>query len=159
MSIIYQNNGAKRVCFQDANANGLSTAFQDTDLVFPVEEGLRYTFQGVIPFRLLGASSGYKFQLVESDGLAVGTVISGSLEVYNGVTNSLVNVKADQNAPVSVNGALASVGLHLLKVSGIIFMGTGGPGTLKLQFAQNVADAVNPIRILQRSYFQMESMG
>lgn len=155
MSIIYQNNGLKRLCFQDANANNLTTAFQDTDIAFQMDAGLRFTFEATILFRLLGTTSGYKFQLADTDGVAVGTVISGSLEVYNGVSNALVNMKPDQNAPLSVNGGLATVGLHLLQVNGIIFLGDA-PGTLKLQFAQNVADAVNPIRIMQRSYFQME---
>lgn len=157
MSQLSQLNGMRRVCIQDANANNSSVNFQDTDLAFTVDPGFQYTFDATILFRLQGTTSGYKFQLVDADALSVGLVISAGLRVYNGATGALAQAKADQNAPVSIGGALPSAGLHLMKMDGIIFAGSA-QGTLKLQFAQNVADAVNSIRIMQRSFMSMDMM-
>lgn len=149
--------GLKRVALQENNLNVANAVLTDSDITLPVDMDHRYLLEASIPFRLLGAVSGYKFSL-DAVGAPAGTVLSGTLKVYDGVGNVLQNVKVDQNAPLTIQGNLGA-GLHLLEFEGILMMGTGAPAVFKLQLAQNTLDAANAIRLLKNAYLEMEDAG
>jgi hypothetical protein len=141
------------------NQNVFDTTYtDDTELVYHVDMDRRYGFKLSVPFRVLGSTSGYKFRLTVP-GEGSGSEILAVCQVYNGVTGTLQNVKVDQNPPFAITGPLTNIGLHYAYVSGMIQIGNGFTGDLQFQFAQNVLDGVNEIRVLTRATLDMESLG
>lgn len=149
----------RNIAIKTANQNVFDTTYtDDTELIYPVSMGHRYHFCLSIPFRVLGATSGYKFRL-NVPGDISGSEVLAVAQVYNGVTGALQNVKIDQNPPFAITGAIADIGLHFLYAEGTIFIADGFTGDVQFQFAQNVLDAVNPIRILNRAMLDIEDLG
>lgn len=126
----------------------------DNHLSLPVDMDHRYSFEGHIPFELLGILSGFSFAL-SAPGDGQGTVIAMTAEVLNAQADSLSKVKVDFTSPMTVKGGLAAIGKHVLKLKGILFVATGFTGNFKFQFAQNVAD-VGAIRVREDATLELE---
>ncbi len=155
--IIQPNPAAQYLALKTTNQNVFDTTYtDDSELAHVVAMDNRYRFDLFVAFRLLGATSGYKFRL-SAPGDALSEVL-GDAQVFDGALNVVANVKVDANAPFALTGALGA-GLHTLHARGTIQIATGFSGKLQFQFAQNVLDVVNAIRVLNRSYLEIEGWG
>jgi hypothetical protein len=154
--ILIPGAGQRKLIYKETNQNVISsTVLVDDELLqYPVDMDHRYRFEADIPFRLLGVASGYKFGIT-APGEGFGTSIQATGEVLNGVTGAIAGAKVDLNAPFTMSGALATIGVHVLRIKGMVLMATGFFGVLKFQFAQNVSD-VNAIRVLAGANIEIE---
>lgn len=116
-----------------------------TGLTVALEAGKLYTYEIHLPFSLAGITSGYKF------ALSTPTLTYGHLthKVLNGVTAVLVTVGNNTTVTSSLNGALATIGTHVIEMRGTLSVSSSG--IFKLQAAQNTSDA-GALTILRGAY-------
>jgi hypothetical protein len=107
-------------------------------------------FEFYVPFSLADVASGWKFQVVLSTAF---TNFVNHVLVFDGVTPGAFVNSTVQVASAAVAGALAVAGNHICYCTGQLENSNNGglPINIKLQFAQNVADA-GAITILRGAY-------
>jgi len=145
--ILTPGAGQRKLVYKEASQDVVSSTVlvDDAHIIYPVDMDHRYAFELEVYFQLLGIVSGYSFAL-SAPGQGLGTLIEMSAEVMNGVTGATINGKVDVVAPMTISGALATIGRHRLRIKGLMQIATGFTGNFKLQFAQNVSD-VGAIRV------------
>lgn len=108
------------------------------DMLLTIPANARIKFKMFVPFSLAGAAGGYKFQTVLSAGAAA---LVWHYEIFQGAAAVLVNSQV-QVASAAISGALAVAATHVMHCEGFIDNRAAAADiTMKLQFAQNVADA------------------
>lgn len=121
-----------------------------TDMIVPVKALQKINFHLVLPFTL-GASGGYKFQILTPAG---GTYFSNFFVVTDGVTASPGAIIAGyQAASAAFANALAVAGTHKLECD-FDYVNGATAGNITLQFACN--SAANSIIAKQGGYIDVE---
>lgn len=140
MSIGIRNIVANSVNQSILNSNVLVDV---TGLSVPLASSQRCNFKVWIPITLAGATSGIKLEMITTQAAVTWTA---SYSIFNGSTNAVDKITT-QTAQAAVTGALLNAANHLALIWGTV-VGNATPGVLKLQFAQNVVDAVNAATLL-----------
>lgn len=111
-----------------------------------MEASRAYAFESEIHFNLAGIVSGQKFSVITP---ASPTNALYKIEIVNGT--GLTIAALSLSAPLAA--ALATTGLHLAKLGGVIENGVNA-GNLVIQFAQNVSDG-SAITIKRGSFLKV----
>jgi hypothetical protein len=141
------SNGVSKRASADQSITSSTTFADATGLTANLDPNKSYRFELNIVFNLVSIVSGYKFQLV---GPASPPNVISVSKVFNGVLGTLLSATTQTSLSSSIAGALATAGLHVFTLEGLIENGANA-GTLKLQFAQNTSDA-NAITLKRGSY-------
>lgn len=127
-----------------------TTLVNVTDFVQAVAANSIWGFQAIIQFNLAGVLSGFKFGLSTPTSPTNGFY---TIEVLNGTGLSIVAL----GLSATVSGALATTGLHVCRVSGMIENGSTA-GNIAVQIAQNVSDG-SAITVKRGSWMRAWNLG
>lgn len=132
----------------DQSITNSTTLANDTQLTFPLTNTTdTWYFKFIIGFNLAGATSGYKFAIT---GPATPTNTRYSIKVFNGVAVGALSDSVGLGAfGTAAAVTLAVAGDHYAEIEGSVE--GNGAGSVTLQFAQNVLDAVNSITVKRGS--------
>lgn len=137
----------------DQAVTNSTTLANDTQLTFALTNTTdRWWFRFHIGFNLAGTTSGYKFAIT---GPATPNNVRYRMCAFNGVTPGALSCSRASGAFADTMAVtLAVAGDHWAEIEG--FVEGNGAGSVTLQFAQNVLDAVNSITVKRGSFVQAQ---
>lgn len=148
---VYQDYEVKTVVqAADQSVTNSTTFASATDLFLPLLASARYKLTGCLLWNAAGTTAGGKLQFT---GPAAPTLVHYSSWAQNSSTVTTLGTPAAAFATPQAY-AFASTGLKYGNVHGYISNGVNA-GTLQLQFAQNVLDAVNAVTLKAGSWLEL----